>query len=112
MTTSTVCSFMRIHIQNILHMTPSEQDICVLHQTERAHTIWAWDFLTFLELDVIRHNNTGNQRFDLVNGEETPWAVEEQCDVALDIRKHNDRNGSPSVSPKCKHQVLRRCTDS
>jgi len=109
--TSTVYSFVRIYIQNTLHLTLSEQDICVLHHTERAHTIWAWDFLTLLELDVIRHNNTGNQCFDLVNGEETPWAVEEQWDVALDIRKHNDRNDSPSVSPKSKHQVLRRCTD-
>ena len=111
-TTSTVCSVMRIHTQNTLHLTLSEQDIGVLHQTERAHTIRAWDFLTLLKLDVIRHNNTCNQRFDLVNSEEATWAVEEQWDPTLDIRKHNyQKKSSPSVSPKSKRQVLRRCAD-
>ena len=30
---------MRIHTQNTLHLTLSEQDICVLHQMERAEFV-------------------------------------------------------------------------
>jgi len=46
-----------------------------------------WNFLALLKLDVISHNNTGNQRFDLIDGKKTPWAVKELWCITFEILK-------------------------
>jgi hypothetical protein len=51
--------------------------MCVLHDAGRAPTTCGWNIFTILELEVIRHNDTGKEPFDFVDSEETPRAVEE-----------------------------------